>query len=153
MPLHRSRRRSEGFTLIEILVVLSILGLAIALIASYGQPVSRGLSLRQAASDVTSGLREARGQAIADNRTVTVSLDLATRRWRIDQQPDKALPEGIRIDLLTIAGEASGGARGNILFFPDGSATGGRIAFLDANRQIQIGVDWLTGRVRQIAVP
>jgi len=134
-------------------VVLGILGLAVALIGSYGQPVSRGLALRQAASELTGGLREARSLAIADNRTVTVSLDLTTRRWRLDRQPDKALPDGLRIDLLTIAGEATGDARGNILFFPDGSATGGRIAFLDSTRTIQIGVEWLTGRVRQIAVP
>lgn len=153
MPLSSHRRRSEGFTLIETLVVLGILGLALALIASYGQPASGSLALRHAAGEFAGGLREARSQAIADNRMVPVFLDLANRRWQIDKQAEKSFPDGIKIDLLTIAGENSGDNRGVIRFLPDGSATGGRVAFIGAHRRIQIGIDWLTGRVSQIATP
>jgi general secretion pathway protein H len=153
MPFSSRRRRNEGFTLIETLVVLGVLGLALALIGSYGQPASGSLALRHAAGELAGGLREARSQAIADNRMATVSLDLANRRWRIDKQAEKSFPDGIQIDLLTIAGENSGESRGIIRFLPDGSATGGRIAFIGAHRHIQIAVDWLTGRVSQIATP
>jgi general secretion pathway protein H len=140
-------RRNGGFTLLETLVVLGILGLALSLILSYGPPASGGLRLRQMADEIAGGLREARSLAIADNRMVSVTFDLAARRWRIDNRPDKPLPEGIEIRLLSIAGENTGSNRGSIDFLPDGSATGGRIEFLGANRHLQIGIDWLSGRV------
>ncbi len=143
-------RRNGGFTLLETLVVLGILGLALSLIVSYGPPASGGLALRQRADELAGGLREARSLAIADNRPVSVTFDLAARRWRIDDRPGTSLPEGIEIRLLSIAGENTGGNRGSIDFLPDGSATGGRIEFLGANRRIQIGVDWLSGRISRI---
>jgi general secretion pathway protein H len=153
MPHVANRERCSGFTLIETLVVLSVLGLALTLILSYGQPSNGGLALKQAASELAGGLREARSLAIAENRTVPVSIDLASRHWRIDQQPDNPLPTGIEIRLLTIAGENSRSNASNIRFLPDGSATGGRIEFLGAHRRMQIGVDWLSGRVSLVDLP
>jgi general secretion pathway protein H len=153
MPSLSHRGRSGGFTLIETLVVLGVLGLALALILPYGQPPTGGLALRQAAAELAGGLREARSLAIADNRTIPVTFDLTARRWRIDTQPDKPLPDGIAIRFLSIADGKSGANQGSIRFQPDGSATGGRIEFQGANRRIQIGIDWLSGRVSRIESP
>jgi general secretion pathway protein H len=153
MPPPVLKRRSGGFTLIEILVVLGVLGLALALIVSYGSPPSGGLALRKAAGDLEGGLREARSLAIAGNRTTALVLDLAARRWRVGSQPDNPLPEGIEIRLLSVAGEATGGNRAAFRFWPDGSATGGRIELIGANRKTQIGVDWLSGRISQSTIP
>ncbi len=52
--------------------------------------------------------------------------------------------------MLTTAGEARKGAAPAIRFDPDGSSTGGRIDLVEGKRKLEIGVDWLTGRVRVI---
>jgi general secretion pathway protein H len=57
------------------------------------------------------------------------------------------LPERLTIALLTIAGERRGERTGAIRFNPDGSSGGGRISIDDGTRGIDIGIDWLSGRV------
>lgn len=136
-----------GFTLLELLVVVAILGFALVLIVGYKPPWSRGLSLAGAASEVAEGLRAARSEAILRNRPISFALDLAARRYRAGTQPPRQLPPDLTLALLTVAGETPSAELGGIRFNPDGSSTGGRIAIADGRRTVAIGVDWLTGRV------
>jgi len=139
---------SAGFTLIEVIVVLAILGLTLALVASYRSPWSRTLSADGAAAQLAADLRLARSQSIASNSPVVVSVDLLNHQYRIGAAAPRPLPGDLRIELLTIANERQSGRVADIRFNPDGSSTGGRIVLADGRRQIDIGVDWLTGRVR-----
>src|SRR5713226_6769719 len=141
------RRHVGGFTLIEVLAVLAILGVALALVVSYRAPATSRLDLRASAAAVASGLRLARSEAILENRAVTFDLDLAGHRFRAGSATPQKLPPGLAIELLTIAGERRLGLAGDIRFNPDGSSTGGRITLADGGRTIVVGVDWLTGRV------
>ena len=145
--------RATGFTLIEVLVVLAILGFGLALVVGYRSPVSRGLDLRGSAAALASGLRLARSEAILNNRAVVFNLDLAGHRFRPGSGPVRQLPPGLAIELLTISGERRNGHTGDIRFNPDGSSTGGRISLADGGRKIMVGVDWLTGRVRIADAP
>ncbi len=143
----RPGARAAGFTLIELIVVLAVMGFALALIVGYKPPWSRGLGLDGAAADLAGGLRLARSEAIVGNRPVTLGLDLAGRRYRVGDRPPRRLPADLAIELLTIAGERRSATTGDIRFNPDGSSTGGRITFADGRRRVAVGVDWLTGRV------
>jgi general secretion pathway protein H len=139
--------RAAGFTLIEVIIVLAILGLALALAVGYKSPVSRGLDLRGSAAALASGLRMTRSEAILSNRAVIFDLDLAGHRFRPGSGLVHQLPPGLAIELLTIGGERRNGHTGDIRFNPDGSSSGGRISLADGGRTIMVGVDWLTGRV------
>ena len=137
-----------GFTLIEIVVTLAILGLALVVVAGYKPPWSSGLGLKGTASELARELRLARSEAIATNRPVAFDLDATDHLYRVGAGAKRRLPANLSIKLLTISGESRGANVGDIRFNPDGSSTGGRIALADGTRRVAVGVDWLTGRVR-----
>src|SRR4051794_3917863 len=146
-PAASRHGREAGFTLIEVVVTLAVLGFALALIVGYKPPWSSALGLRGTAAELASQLRFARSEAILRNRPIAFAVDLAARQVMVGQRPAQQLPRRIDIELLTIAGERLGVAKGEIRFNADGSSTGGRIIVADGARKIAVGVDWLTGRV------
>lgn len=143
----RLRRREAGFTLIELIVAISIAGLLMTLVVMQGRPRSAGLEENGTASELAGALREARAQAIADNKPVSLSIDVVRHQWQIEGQPWHDLPKQFRVSVLTVQG-ATRGDKAAILFEPDGSSTGGQIELNDGLRKITVNVDWLTGNVR-----
>jgi general secretion pathway protein H len=144
--------REAGFTLIEIIVVLAVLGFALALIVGYRPPWSSGLGVRGTAAELASGLRLARSEAISRNRPITFKIDLSDHHFQIGTSVVRPLPARLSIALLTVAGEQRG-TTGDIRFNPDGSSTGGRISIADGTQRIAVGVDWLNRRVSVANVP
>ena len=139
--------RCAGFTLIEVIVTLAILGLALVIVVGYKAPWSSGFGLKGTASELASGLRLARSEAITSNRPVAFDLDVTGHVYRVGKGAERRLPANLSIELLTIAGESRGARVGDIRFNPDGSSTGGRIVLAEGSRRTAVGVDWLTGRV------
>lgn len=149
MALPPKERAQAGFTLLEIMIVLIIAGLALGLVMTRARPRSPALQAQLAATEVAQGLRLARGRAIALNRPVGFTLDIARHSWRIDGGAPQALPSELDLSLLTVAGETFGdrSEAGRIVFAPDGSSSGGRIELAGAQTHLTVGIDWLTGRV------
>jgi general secretion pathway protein H len=127
-------RREHGFTLIELIVVLVILGLAMGLVLTQGPARSPTAEFDSVVRQVTEALRLARSRAIADDRTVAVQF--APRGFRVDQETAIALGPDISLS----------GSR-LIEFTPDGGSSGGEVTLRMGDRRAAIGVDWLTGRV------
>ncbi len=136
-------RAEAGFTLIEVLVVLAVLGLAAGLVAFRGPPRSAALDLRAASGEIARAMRLARTQAIAGNAAVPVVLDPAAAAYRVGAGPPRRLPAGVGLSAVTVAGAGPP----TITFAPDGSSSGGRVELAAAGRRVQVGVEWLTGRV------
>lgn len=142
-----------GFTLLEMIIVLVILGLVVGMVASSGPVRSHKLEVRGIVASVSEALRGARGRAIAANRPVLVAVNGERRGIAVEGGPTIEVPAGLDL-------EAAVGAAGRpekrlvgFRFAPDGSSTGARILFADGDRRIQISVDWLTGRVSTVDVP
>jgi general secretion pathway protein H len=140
-------RQSGGFTLIELVVALAVLGFALLLVTGYRPLWSSRLALEATADEVASGLRQARSEAIADNRPVQFMVDAMGHRYRVGSALPRALPAHLSVSLLTITAARRSIREGGIQFNPDGSSTGGRIMLADGRRRVAVGVDWLTGRV------
>ncbi len=139
-------RRTDGFTLIEILVVLAILGVALGLIIGRGPMRSRGLESRAAASALAQTLRAARAAAIAGDRSVSVAIDPANHRFAMDDGPLRTLAADLPVAVSSTALRGPGPVR-LIRFASDGSASGGQILLGAGRTRLGISVEWLTGRV------
>lgn len=118
---------SAGFTLIEVLAVLIIVALALMVVAPRFR-AQHGPGIRTAAMGLAEGLRALRGDAIAHARIEPV--DLRQLRTRLRFRGSITLADG-----------------GGLVFFPDGTSTGGRVILKLGRDTLPLEVDWLTGRV------
>jgi len=141
---HR-RRGERGFTLVEMTVVLLLFAVVLAIV----YPNLPGLFGRGAPRDtvrrLTEALTQARAEAIAARRSIRFSLGRDGRSWRIGEGKGETAAGAA----LTLAGAPLAGGPA-IVFFPDGSSTGGRITVGDAATGRVIGVGWLTGKIADV---
>ena len=131
--------------MIELLVVMAILAALIGLAMPTFDRVLPGASLRSEAAEVAALLREARSRAIRDDADLAVSLDIGDRTVAIPGRRHR-LPQRLGLTLLTGSTEITRGG-GRILFYGDGSSTGGRLRLLARDEHVDVLVDWLTGRI------
>lgn len=139
--------KTGGFTLLELLIVLLLIGLIGAALVGGGRPTSPSTAARVAAGELASALRLARAQAIAADRTVGLVIDVANGRYRVGANAVRTLPSSLKLGLVTAKGDIISRNEGRIRFHPDGSSTGGRIDITGGQRKVSVRVDWLTGRV------
>jgi len=141
-------RRPTGMTLLELLIVLSIMAVVAAMvIPMFGSGVS-STALKSAARQVAAGLRLARSEAVATRHDTRLVLDLEHRTFQVE--PDArihALPRELEMKLYTAQSDLVSDRVGAIRFFPDGGSNGGRITLASGERKYDVDIDWLTGRV------
>ena len=142
------RRRAAGVTLLELLIVLMIIAFVSAIVVPMlGDGVSTS-ELKSAAREVASGLRYARGQAIAKRTESLLVINLDARTFSLP--PDERLhklPQKLDLKLFSAQSDLLNEKVGAIRFYPDGGSNGGRITLAAGERKFDVDVDWLTGRV------
>ena len=127
------QNKQSGFTLIEMIVVIVVLGMVAGLVMIKRPWGSAGLDTDATVRSLVDGLRLARSRAITQERDVAV----------------ETMPSGFSVDggspQLLPPHQALTAAR--VVFLPDGGSTGGSVLLSTGQRRIAVSVSWLTGRV------
>lgn len=123
--------RKNGYTLLELLVVLAVLLLLIAAIPTIAANVMGGARFDAHSDAVFRLVQQAKYRARTTGRPETLSL------IDVEMHLDES-PEGFSVAL-----------DGSIMFFPNGAATTGVVRVSGAGRAMEIQVDGITGSIER----
>ncbi|MEY2699456.1 MAG: type secretion system protein GspH [Pseudomonadota bacterium] len=145
--------RSAGFTLIELMVVLAVVGLLAGVTVPQMGPAMAAARIKSSGRDVASALRHTRALAISQHRPCQFFLDMRQHVYQLcDGRKRYALPSALEIKLDTASTLLVSDHQGSIEFYPDGSSSGGRVTIRYGQRGVQLDVNWLTGMVTETEV-
>jgi general secretion pathway protein H len=144
------RRRAAGFTLVELVVAISVAALLLATAPAALDRLYDSMAYRATVRDVLSELKRARNQARQSGEAVAFFVDLQARQFGIDGEAGRSLPAQLEVHAQVAGRELGADGRAAIRFYPDGGATGGSILIeRDNGEGVRLRVDWLLGRVSQ----
>jgi len=76
----QGKMNNRGFSLIELIVVMVMLGILLAIAAPSMFSWRESAKVKEVAQDILGGLRQARSLAVTNNQNITASLDLTNHR-------------------------------------------------------------------------
>ncbi len=141
------RRSSDGFTLIELVVVLVILGLTIGLVLPRVGASWKKMEDREFLQEFVQTLKRARLRAMNSGGIVAFRIRGSERVYDLALPPRKPIPDNVDIDanFLETDPETKDSL---ILFFPDGSMSGSDLEItFDQDRTFHLAINPLFGTV------
>ncbi|MBR0567250.1 type II secretion system protein [Azoarcus sp. L1K30] len=147
------KRRTAGFTLLELIVVFAIAALLVALAPPAFERMQDAARYRETVGHVFSDLRSARYIAQTEGREAVFEVNLRQKSYRLDGGPVRTVPDGLELRATVAASEFDPDRGAGIRFLPGGGATGGSIEIVRASGAgVRVRVDWLSGRVSQESI-
>lgn len=136
---------AAGFTLLELVVVLAIIGLTMTLVIPRGRGAVADAAVAASAARFAAALRVSKAESQRTSTDRTLSLDVDKLRYWSDADPiHRAIDPRISIEVGDDTLERDGSIR-QFRFRPDGGATGALLVWRDGRSEARIAVDWLTG--------
>jgi general secretion pathway protein H len=161
--------KNKGFSLIELIIVLTILALSISLVTSSLSNLSRTIELKVAAKKVSGILRYYRSEAVNKGSVYQVLFDPEARAVKVqsvsltepadETEADQkkggegpktlyGLPSGVQMKELDFPSPEYPCDLPAVEFYPNGGSNGGSVLINSPDRKgYRIKVDFLTGMV------
>jgi prepilin-type N-terminal cleavage/methylation domain-containing protein len=149
--LRIGRRAGEnGFTVLELLVAMSLLAMVTIAVAMQLPDVSDRIAVGRAANLVEAELSGAASTAARTGRDQIVTLEFVDSSLRLRVGERTITLDPSLIASWTAAAEVgSSQSQGSIAFWGSGGASGGTFKVLRGRSQNSLEVDWLTAKVKR----
>lgn len=141
------RRSNDGFTLLELMIVLFLIGLiAVVSMPFFAQSLSSG-RFNETARQLSATIRHARALSQIKNETQVFYIDLDSGNYGIEGHGSSEIPKDINIKVIDpAAGEIYKG-RHDITFSAFGGSWAGTIVLWNNKKKISIETDPVVGAV------
>ncbi len=142
-------KKNNGYTLIELIVVLMLISLSLGIVAVNFAKVLPGAKLKSVVRELSATLRQAKNTARINSEEVVVSVDMDAKVYLYGNR-EKSFPVGVNVHVFDpIDGELDSDIW-DVVYHPDGSSTGGEIIISNEKRAFSIEIDPLVGSVVNI---
>ncbi len=139
---------ARGFTLLEILVVLGIMGLLAAIIVPRVNAGNDYYTIGSDVREVASALRLTRSLAIEQQSDKVLLFNLDDNSYQIDGQKPRTLSDDVALDIVTSQAELKENGRlAGIRFYEDGASSGGRVTLTLNDDKRAVDIVWMTGQI------
>lgn len=145
---------AKAFSLLELLIVMTLIGLITAVIApNFGRSLP-SLQARSSVNKIAAILRYARSQAVARQQVAQVMFDIPEHRVALLTNPTASkagnetylVPKNITMHPSDPGLTAEPNGSFTINFYPGGNSSGGKVTIAgESGRPYQIKVDFITG--------
>jgi general secretion pathway protein H len=143
--------RYRGFTLMEVMLVMAVMGFVMAIAPPLLSAAMPGLQLKSATRSIAAALRRARSIAIASGKNAALDMDLEALTAKVTgDEKILQIPQSVEASMVTASQKVTDALHASIQFFPDGTSTGGRVTLRNGDNGYAVDVDWLTGRIEII---
>lgn len=146
------RLKPLGFTLLELMITLTVMGLVLAVAAPAANKMYQSMQYREAVRDVHRALLSARYAAMVSGRSSDVVIDVDDKSLSYARDEQVHLPAAVDLTVESAAELMQDGDKAVIRFYSDGSSSGGSISLGRNERWIKLHVGWLLGRVEESVV-
>jgi len=141
-------RSRGGFSLVELLAVLAVVGFIVAVAAPASVGFYRNMQERQAIRETMQVFAAARERAMSSASIVDVRVYPQAKRIESDRGVYR-YPDSVSL-VGRGSRELNDREAAVIRFYPDGSSSGGGVDIQrSAGSVTHVDVDWLLGRIRQ----
>ena len=128
---------NRGFSLLELMVVIAIMGVTMAVVAPQLANRIEGAPLNNVAAQLQSLAKAARGFAVLEGDTVHLALAPSGRELRVQRadqalMPSRRLPPGVVVRFEPESGSSQAETGRTLGFHPDGSSDAGILDLRDA---------------------
>ena len=136
----------KGFTLLEMIIVIMIIAFMTTIVGVnlHGKQSS---DLESLGRTLIADLRYVRSKALVGSADTAITVDVAGKNYFSQNTAiSRSIPQDVSI-ILTVDEKNIAGTRGKIVFYPDGSSSGGKIKFTKNGRELEVITTWLNGYV------
>jgi general secretion pathway protein H len=145
------KRAQRGVVLLDVVAALAIVALA-AFVLMPGPRSSIGTAeLSAEAVRISAEFRKGRAKALTTGSVADVTVDPGNKRIQVDGANPISIRDGVVMNWVTSNQCPIRGGSRALRYLADGRSCGGVMTLSASGREIELRVDWLTGRVEMSA--
>jgi len=134
----------KGFTLLEMLVVIMIIAFMTTIVGVNLRDKQR-TDLESIGKTLIADLRYVRSKALVGSADTAITIDVSGGNYSSqDASISRSFPQEISV-AITVDEKNIAGTKGRIVFYPDGSSSGGKIKLIKDGKELEVVTTWLNG--------